>query len=131
MAKTVKFCEKKIFDSLSINLYLFDVSSRFMSASTESDAEFDARYEAYFNRPDIDGWEYRKAMGELAGMDLCPEPTIVNAALRACRRINDYALAIRTLEVVKMKCSPNPQEMWPYMLQVSLNLEINQMSMLF
>jgi len=83
----------------------------------ESDAEFDARYEAYFNRPDIDGWEYRKAMGELAGMDLCPEPTIVNAALRACRRINDYALAIRTLEVVKMKCSPNPQEMWPYMLQ--------------
>ena len=97
----------------------------------ESDAEFDARYEAYFNRPDIDGWEYRKAMGELAGMDLCPEPAIVNAALRACRRINDYALAIRTLEVVKMKCSPNPQEMWPYMLQVSLNLEINQMSMLF
>ena len=23
----------------------------------ETDAEFDARYEAYFNRPDIDGWE--------------------------------------------------------------------------
>ena len=114
------------------NLSICILAARTMShGPVESDAEFDARYEAYFNRPDIDGWEYRKAMGELAGMDLCPEPTIVNAALRACRRINDYALAIRTLEVVKMKCSPNPQEMWPYMLQVSLNLEINYMSMLF
>jgi len=26
----------------------------------ESDAEFDARYETYFNRPDIDAWEIRK-----------------------------------------------------------------------
>merc|ERR1712154_494420 len=83
----------------------------------ESDAEFDARYEAYFNRPDIDGWEYRKAMGELAGMDLVPEPAIVNAALRACRRINDYGLAIRTLEVIRVKCNPNPTELWPYMMQ--------------
>lgn len=28
--------------------------------STESDAEFDARYENFFNRKDIDGWEARK-----------------------------------------------------------------------
>ena len=86
----------------------------------ESDAEFDARYEAYFNRPDIDGWEYRKAMGDLAAMDLVPEPAIVNAALRACRRLNDYGLAVRTLEVVKVKCIPNEKELWPYMLQVNL-----------
>ena len=102
------------------NLSICILAARTMShGPVESDAEFDARYEAYFNRPDIDGWEFRKAMGELAGMDLCPEPAIVNAALRACRRINDYALAIRTLEVIKTKCSPNPQEMWPYMLQVN------------
>merc|ERR1712038_677053 len=87
------------------------------SKSAETDAEFDARYEAYFNRPDIDGWEYRKAMGDLAGMDLIPEPAIVNAALRACRRINDYPLAVRTLEMVKNKCQPNEKEVWPYMLQ--------------
>ena len=47
----------------------------------ETDAEFDARYEAFFNRPDSDGWEIRKAMGDLAGMDLVPEPTIVAAGL--------------------------------------------------
>ena len=88
--------------------------------STETDAEFDARYEAYFNRADIDGWEYRKAMGDLAGMDLVPEPAIVNAALRACRRLNDYALATRTLEVIKMKCAGNEAVLWPYMLQVNI-----------
>ena len=36
------------------------VQVRFMSAAGTSDAEFDARYEAYFNRADIDGWEIRK-----------------------------------------------------------------------
>ena len=56
-------------------------------------------------------------MGELAGMDLCPEPVIVAAALRACRRINDYSLTTRILEVVRMKCNPNMSEMWPYMMQ--------------
>lgn len=84
----------------------------------ESDAEFNARYEAYFNRPDIDGWEVRKAMGDLAGMDLIPEPTIVAAALRACRRLNDYALTTRILEVVKCKCGNKEAEIWPYLLQV-------------
>ncbi len=31
----------------------------------ESDEEFDARYEAYFNRDSLDGWEIRSAMNEL------------------------------------------------------------------
>ena len=56
-------------------------------------------------------------MGELAGMDLVPEPVIVTAALRVCRRVNDYALSTRVLEVVRVKCNPNPQELWPYMMQ--------------
>ena len=36
-------------------------------------------------------------MGDLGGMDLVPEPTIVAAALRACRRIDDYALSTRSV----------------------------------
>jgi cytochrome c oxidase subunit 5a len=53
-----------------------------------------------FYRPDIDGWEIRKAMGDLAGMDLVPEPVIVAAALRACRRINDYSLTTRFVKLI-------------------------------
>ena len=55
-------------------------------------------------RADIDGWEIRKAMGDLAGMDLVPEPTIVAAALRACRRINDYSLTTRSTFKFNVAC---------------------------
>ncbi|RXG58140.1 cytochrome c oxidase subunit 5A, mitochondrial [Armadillidium vulgare] len=37
----------------------------------------------------------------LGGMDLVPEPKIVIAALKACRRLNDIALAIRFIEAVE------------------------------
>lgn len=70
--------------------------------STETEEEFDARYEAYFNRKDIDSWEIRKAMNDLQGMDVVPEPKIVVAALKACRRLNDYALAVRFLEAIQV-----------------------------
>merc|ERR1711936_654435 len=91
---------------------------RLMSSKVEeTDAEFDARFEAYFNRPEIDGWELRKGMHDLTGLDMVPEPKIVAAALRACRRVNDYALTTRFLEVVKYKCGPKEKEIWPYMVQ--------------
>lgn len=83
----------------------------------ESDADFDSRYEAYFNRPDIDHWEARKAMNDLFGMDLIPDPKIMVAALKACRRLNDYALAIRFLEAAKDRCGDQVSTIYPYLLQ--------------
>ncbi|XP_012258639.1 cytochrome c oxidase subunit 5A, mitochondrial [Athalia rosae] len=84
---------------------------------TESDEVFDARYEAFFNRPDIDHWEIRKAMNDLAGMDLVPEPKIIIAALKACRRLNDYSLAVRYIESVKEKCGPHVKVIYPYIIE--------------
>jgi len=72
------------------------------SHTQETDEEFDVRYERFFNRPDIDGWEIRKAINDLHGYDLVPEPKIVIAAMKACRRVNDYALAVRFLEAIKV-----------------------------
>ena len=41
---------------------------------TETDDEFDARYVAYFNRKDIDGWEIRKAFqGRTLSIQCCRE----------------------------------------------------------
>lgn len=87
------------------------------SHSSETDEEFDARFEAFFNRSDIDGWECRKAMNELLGMDLVPEPKIIVSALKACRRVNDYALAVRFLEGCKDKCGNKVNEIYPYLIQ--------------
>uniref|UniRef100_A0A224XN39 Cytochrome c oxidase subunit 5A, mitochondrial n=1 Tax=Panstrongylus lignarius TaxID=156445 RepID=A0A224XN39_9HEMI len=83
----------------------------------EDDEEFDCKYETYFNRADIDGWEVRKGMNDIYGMDLVPEPKIIIAALRACRRINDYALAIRFLEAVKFKCGPHVKQIYPWIVE--------------
>lgn len=82
----------------------------------ETDEEFDARYERYFSRPDLDGWDLRKGLTDLQGMDLVPEPKILIAALKACRRLNDFALTVRMLEAVKVKCAGN-MEIYNYIIQ--------------
>jgi len=83
----------------------------------ETDQEFDARYCQYFNRTDLDGWELRKGLTEVMQYDLVPDPTIINAALRACRRANEYALCIRFLESIRIKCGGKLNTIWPYILQ--------------
>lgn len=82
----------------------------------ETDEEFDRRYEGYFNDKEIDGWMLRKRLTDIHRMDLIPEPKIIVAALRACRRVNDYALAIRYLEALYIKCGNNRKEIWPYLM---------------
>lgn len=42
----------------------------------ETDEEFYARYEAYLNRKEIDGWEVRKIMNDLAAQDAIAEPKV-------------------------------------------------------
>ena len=39
----------------------------------------------------------------LCDYDTVPEPSVIIAVLKACRRLNDLALAIRFLEVVREK----------------------------
>ncbi|XP_018327176.1 cytochrome c oxidase subunit 5A, mitochondrial-like [Agrilus planipennis] len=83
----------------------------------ETPEELDTRYECFFCRPDIDGWDIRQAMSDLIGMDMVPEPRIIIAAMYACRRINEYAVAVRFLEACKYKCGHHEKEIWPYILQ--------------
>uniref|UniRef100_A0A2R8P7Z2 Cytochrome c oxidase subunit 5A, mitochondrial n=1 Tax=Callithrix jacchus TaxID=9483 RepID=A0A2R8P7Z2_CALJA len=84
--------------------------------SSETDEEFDARWVTYFNKPDIDAWELRKGINTPVTYDLVPEPKIIDAALRACRRLNDFASTVRILEAVKDKAGPH-KEIYPYVIQ--------------
>ena len=55
------------------------------------------------------------------------------AALRACRRVNDFSLTTRILEVVRIKCGNREAEIWPYMMQVtseSVNVPESDLSLL-
>ncbi|KAK1118427.1 hypothetical protein K0M31_015126 [Melipona bicolor] len=83
----------------------------------ESEEEFNKQYVNYLSRPNIDHWEIRRVWNKLAGMDLVPDPVIICAALKACRQLNDFALAIRILEIVKDKCGNRLNEIYPYILQ--------------
>ena len=58
-------------------------------------------------------------MTELHNFDIIPDPKIIEAALRACRRVNDYALTLRFLEAIKIKCgSPkNRKIMYPWLME--------------
>ncbi|KAJ8960248.1 hypothetical protein NQ318_003973 [Aromia moschata] len=76
-----------------------------------------SRYECLFGREDADGWEVRQAMNDLAGYDSVPDPRIVIAGLHACRRLNDYALSVRFLEMVKAKCGSDVAKIYPYIIQ--------------
>ena len=66
--------------------------------------KFDKHFIDYFDRQEIDGWELRKGMNELHCFDIIPDPKVIAAALRACRRINDFSLCVRFLESLKIKC---------------------------
>ena len=59
------------------------------------------------------------AATELMRYDVVPEPKIIEAALRACRRVNDIALGVRILEGVKIKCGPKKyvNTIYPYVIQ--------------
>ena len=67
--------------------------------------------------PDIDGWDVRFIFDKIAGHQNVPEPDVVIAGLKACRRVNDFALSMRWLETVHFKSQHN-KAIWPYMVQV-------------
>uniref|UniRef100_A0A3Q2PCS8 Cytochrome c oxidase subunit 5A, mitochondrial n=1 Tax=Fundulus heteroclitus TaxID=8078 RepID=A0A3Q2PCS8_FUNHE len=92
------------------------VSRCYSHGKVETDEEFDSRWITYFSKPDIDAWELRKGMNTLIGYDLVPEPKILDSALRACRRLDDLASAIRILEAVKDKAGPH-KDIYPYVIQ--------------
>jgi len=46
---------------------------------------------------------FPKGMNTLIGYDLVPEAKILDSALRACRRLDDLASAVRILEAVKVR----------------------------
>lgn len=83
--------------------------------ATETDEQFDTRWENYFNREDIDTWELRTGLNELCGHDLVPEPKIVVAMLKAARRLNDLPMAIRILEAVREKAAGS-MEVYNYVM---------------
>ncbi|KAF7581245.1 putative cytochrome c oxidase subunit [Clavispora lusitaniae] len=79
----------------------------------ETFEEFTARYEQEFEDA-YDLFEVQRVLNNCFSYDLVPAPSVIQKALEACRRVNDYPTAVRTFEALKHKVE-NQQQYQAYL----------------
>ncbi|KAG0635087.1 cytochrome c oxidase subunit VA-domain-containing protein [Tuber brumale] len=89
-------------------------SLRFYSEGhEESFEEFTARYEKEFENVN-DVFELQRNLNNAFAYDLVPSPSVIVAALKAARRVNDFPTAVRIFEGIKAKVE-NKQQYQQYL----------------
>ncbi|KAI8933124.1 Cytochrome c oxidase subunit 6 [Plenodomus lindquistii] len=68
----------------------------------ETFEEFTARYEKEFEKVN-DVFELQRNLNNCFAYDLVPSASVITAALRAARRVNDFPSAVRVFEGIKFK----------------------------
>lgn len=74
----------------------------------ESFESFSERYVNFFQNAE-DLFEVQRGLNNCFAHDLVPSPAVVEAAVKAARRVNDYATAIRIFEGIKEKVENKQQ----------------------
>ncbi|OMH78556.1 Cytochrome c oxidase subunit 6, mitochondrial [Zancudomyces culisetae] len=74
----------------------------------ETYEEFTNRYVKFFENVD-DQFELRRGLNNCFSYDLVPDVTVCEAALRAARRIDDYATGVRVFDALKAKVDSSSQ----------------------
>lgn len=74
----------------------------------ESFEAFTDRYVSFFHSVQ-DLFELQRGLNNCFAHDLVPAPTVIEAALRAARRVNDYSTAVRIFEGVREKVENKTQ----------------------
>lgn len=102
---------------LRVRPVAFRVAPRLARPSSHAHQEtfesFSERYVNFFQSAQ-DLFEVQRGLNNCFAHDLVPSPAVVEAALRASRRVNDYATAVRVLEGVKEKVE-NKQQYQAYL----------------
>jgi len=94
----------------------------------ESFEEFTARYEKEFDSVQ-DVFELQRNLNNAFAYDLVPSPSVLTAALKAARRVNDYPTAVRIFEGIKAKVENRGQydqyleELKPLREELGVNLK--------
>lgn len=79
----------------------------------ETFESFNERYVTFFqNAQDL--FEVQRGLNNCFAHDLVPSPAVIEAAVRAARRVNDYATAVRIFEGIKEKVE-NTQQYQAYL----------------
>jgi cytochrome c oxidase subunit 5a len=78
------------------------------SHAQETFESFSERYVKFFENAE-DLFEVQRGLNNCFAHDLVPSTGVVEAAVRAARRVNDYATAVRVFEGIKEKVENNSQ----------------------
>lgn len=86
------------------------MSKRFYSSGHEDESyeSFTERYVKFFDGVE-DLFELQRGLNNAFAYDLVPAPSVIESALRASRRVNDYATAVRIFEGLKAKVENESQ----------------------
>ncbi|KAI8991528.1 cytochrome c oxidase subunit VA-domain-containing protein [Mycotypha africana] len=86
------------------------MGKRFYSAGHEDESyeSFTDRYVKFFDGVD-DLFELQRGLNNAFAYDLVPAPSVIEAALKASRRVNDFATAVRVFEGLKNKVENESQ----------------------
>ncbi|KAF7723710.1 Cytochrome c oxidase subunit 6 [Apophysomyces ossiformis] len=86
------------------------LNKRFYSAGHEDESfeAFTERYVKFFDGVE-DLFELQRGLNNAFAYDLVPAPSVIESALRASRRVNDYATAVRIFEGLKDKVENESQ----------------------
>ncbi|KAK0635190.1 cytochrome c oxidase subunit VA-domain-containing protein [Bombardia bombarda] len=80
----------------------FSTTTRMRSDHEETFEEFSARYEKEFDGVQ-DVFELQRNLNNAFAYDLVPSASVLSAALKAARRVNDFPTAVRIFEGIKAK----------------------------
>ena len=83
------------------------------SHSQETFETFSDRYVNFFQSAQ-DLFELQRGLNNCFAHDLVPSPAVIEAALRAARRVNDYSTAVRVFEGIREKVE-NKQQYQAYL----------------
>lgn len=86
----------------------FSTTSLRLSDKEETFEEFTARFEKEFEKVQ-DVFDLQRNLNNAFAYDLVPSPTVIVAALRAARRVNDFPTAVRIFEGIKAKVETKQQ----------------------
>lgn len=75
---------------------------------TETFESFTTRYVSFFKDVE-DLFELQRGLNNCFAHDLVPAPAVIEEALRAARRVNDYSTAVRIFEGVREKVENKTQ----------------------
>jgi cytochrome c oxidase subunit 5a len=72
-------------------------------------SEYESRWTTFFNSSAYDQFELQRGLNHAFSFDIVPTVSVLEAALRAARRLGDYAAAMRVFGALRQKCKDDKE----------------------